>query len=274
VIPHGKQAGSDDWVDTTIGWRFSNPWFEKQGLNWSMAEIAAKIAKDYGISRLAQDQFTLRSHQRTTEAWENKLFQEELIPVQTNEGLFEQDECIRPNLTLEQLSRLKPLSLEKLPNPEARTITAANASGIQDGATALLLVSEKTLETSNRLPLARISAFETVGLNPLEMGLGAARAAETLLKKTGNALADLALIDIQESFAATVLACCERLSLLPEDVNQQGGALAIGSPLGAESARIVTTLAHRMSRLNSQDRSLAAVSVGLGQGMAILLEKP
>jgi acetyl-CoA acetyltransferase family protein len=246
---------------TTLGWRLVNPRMPEA---WTVAlgEGAEILADRYGISREAQDEFALGSHRRAARAWDEGRFDDELTPVS---GLG-RDESVRPDTTAEQLARLRP-SFRR-----AGTVTAGNASPLADGAAALLLADEAAVERLGRDPLGRIAARATVGVEPHLYGIGPVGAAELALKRAGIGWADLAAVELNEAFAAQSLAClAEWPELDPALVNVNGGAIAIGHPLGCSGARILATLLWELHRRGG-GWGLAAMCIGVGQGIAVVVE--
>ena len=234
-----------------------------------MGETAEVLAEEYGISRDEQDQFALRSHQRAARAWDNGFFAEEVIPVEApakkGSMVIQQDETFRADSSLEKLSRLKPVF------KDSGTVTAGNSSQITDGAAALLLVSEPLVRELRLAPLARVTGWTTVGVDPRRMGIGPVPAVERLLEKTNTRLEAFDLVELNEAFAVQVLACNRDLGLDPERLNVNGGAIALGHPIGCSGARIVTTLLHEMRRRRAR-RGLATLCVSGGLGMAVSFE--
>jgi acetyl-CoA acetyltransferase family protein len=246
---------------TTLGWRMVNPRMPEA---WTVAlgEGAEILADRYGITREAQDEFALGSHRRAAAAWEAGRFDDELTPV---EGLG-RDESIRPDTTAEQLARLRPSFRP------AGTVTAGNASPLADGAAALLLADEAAVARLEFEPLGRIVSRAAVGVEPHLYGIGPVDAAELALKRAGIGWADLAAVELNEAFAAQSLAClAEWPDLDPELVNVNGGAIAIGHPLGSSGARILTTLLWELRRRGG-GWGLAAMCIGVGQGIAMVVE--
>ncbi|HSU80495.1 MAG TPA: acetyl-CoA C-acyltransferase [Candidatus Angelobacter sp.] len=262
--------GNQELVDTTIGWRFINHKLaEKYGTD-SMPQTAENVAKRYNISREDQDFFAYTSQMRAHEAMGANRFAKELVSVayqDRKQGLIEVtvDEHPRPETTLEKLANLKPLF-------ENGPITAGNASGINDGASAVLLMSAKKAAQLGLKPLARFVASAVAGLEPSIMGVGPIGATQKALKRAGRNTSDLDLIELNEAFASQSLACVRELELDPEHVNVNGGAIAFGHPLGASGARILTTLVHEMQKRGSK-RGLATMCIGVGQGIATLIER-
>lgn len=262
--------GNQTMYDTTIGWRFVNDRLaDKYGTD-SMPETAENVARQYGISREAQDDFAFESQQRAKRAIEEQRFTEELVAVtQTdrkgNVSVFDQDEHPRPETTREKLATLRPL----FPNG---TVTAGNASGVNDGASALLLMSEEKANELGLTPLGYYRASAIAGVEPAIMGIGPIDATEKVLRRAGLTVEQLDQIELNEAFAAQSLACIEALGLPSEKVNVNGGAIAFGHPLGASGARILTTLLHEMRRTN-RTYGLATMCVGVGQGIALVVDR-
>ncbi|HJV23593.1 MAG TPA: 3-oxoadipyl-CoA thiolase [Holophagaceae bacterium] len=271
----GKSSGpwgrEQKLEDTTMGWRFVNPKLEALHGVETMPQTAENLARERGITRADQDAFALRSQQRTARAQAEGRFAEELLPVDVKVGRetkrVDVDEHPRADTTLDQLSKLKPIL------GEGTTITAGNASGINDGAAALLLASEAAVARHDLTPLARITGMAGAGVAPRTMGSGPVPAIRKLLARQGLALGDLDLLEINEAFAAQVLACTRELGL-PDDaehVNPNGGALALGHPLGASGARLALTATYELRRRGAK-RALVSLCVGVGQGLALSLE--
>lgn len=256
--------------DTTIGWRFTNPKMKEMYGTDSMPQTAENVAQRYHISREAQDRFAYESQMRAKKAMESNRFEDELIPVtyydrKGNEVVVDQDEHPRPNTSLEKLSSLKPLF-------EDGTITAGNASGINDGASALLVMSAKKAKELGLKPLARYVTSGAAGLEPAVMGLGPIHATRKALSRANLTTDDIDLVELNEAFASQSLECMNQLELSPDKVNVNGGAIAFGHPLGASGARILTTLVHEMQKRESH-YALATMCVGVGQGIATIVEK-
>lgn len=262
--------GNQTMYDTTIGWRFVNDRLADQYGTDSMPETAENVARQYGISREAQDDFAFESQQRAKRAIEAERFTEELVAVtqmdrKGNVSVFDQDEHPRPETTREKLATLRPL----FPNG---TVTAGNASGVNDGASALLLMSEEKANELGLTPLGYYRASATAGVEPAIMGIGPIDATEKVLRRAGLTVEQLDQIELNEAFAAQSLACIEALGLPSEKVNVNGGAIAFGHPLGASGARILTTLLHEMRRTN-RTYGLATMCVGVGQGIALVVDR-
>ncbi len=257
--------------DSTIGWRFTNPRLAAMGYTLSLGETAEKVAERHGISRETQDQFALESQKRAATAIEAGRFEEEIVPVPTPGAkgqpplLFAVDEHPRPDTTLEKLAQLKPAFKQN------GTVTAGNASGINDGAVAILLATPKAAEKRGLKPMARIIGMAVAGVDPLYMGMGPVPATQRALANAGLPLARLDLIELNEAFASQSLACIRELGLDPGKVNVNGGAIALGHPLGASGARILTTLVHELRKSGGQ-YGLATMCIGVGQGIATVVE--
>ena len=263
---------SQQMFDTTIGWRFVNPLMQQIYGTDSMPETAENIAIDYAISRQDQDAFALRSQQRYAEAEQAGIFADEITPVQDERAsdattFLRQDEHPRPEMTHEKLATLRSV------NGDGLTVTAGNASGINDGAAALLLSSWDTAAGFGLTPIARIVASATAGVAPRVMGVGPVPASLRALAKAGLSIGDIDVIEINEAFAAQVLACTRELGIDDDaaHVNPNGGAIAIGHPLGMSGARLVMTAAYELRRRGGR-YGLCTMCVGVGQGMAIIIE--
>ncbi len=261
--------GSMELQDTTIGWRFTNPVLERMYGTETMPKTAENVAQDYQISRSAQDQFAFESQQRAEKAIEENRFADEIIPVivkdrKGNEMVVDTDEHPRPNTTLEKLGKLRPLF-------EGGTVTAGNASGVNDGASALLLMSAGKAKELNLKPLVKYVVGATAGLEPRVMGLGPIYASRKALQRANLSSQDLGLIELNEAFASQSLECIRQLELDSAKVNVNGGAIAFGHPLGASGARILTTLIHEMKKRDAQ-YGLATMCIGVGQGIAVIVE--
>ncbi|WP_327065777.1 thiolase family protein [Kitasatospora sp. NBC_01302] len=262
ALPHSMQT-----FDTRLGWRLTNPLMHELHGVLGMGETAEEVASRYGIGRERQDAFALRSHQRAAAARKDGHFDAELLPVLRPDGVtVTQDEGIREDTSLERLAKLKPAFRP------GGTVTAGNASPMNDGAAALLLVSEQALGELDLEPLGRYAAGASAGVGPDVMGIGPVPATRKALDRLGWRVGDLEEAELNEAFAAQALACVDQLGLDPELVNPTGGAIALGHPLGGSGARILTTLLHRMRRTGAR-RGLATMCVGVGQGTAVLIEK-
>ena len=267
----GFPTGNLVMYDTTLGWRFVNPKMQALYGTESMGETAENLAEMYGIRREEQDRFALLSHQKAVRAWEEGRFQDEVVPVPVKRGkeeiLVEQDEGPRRDTSLEKLAALRPVFRE------GGTVTAGNSSPLNDGAAAVLLVSDDYAKAHGLRPLARVRAIAVAGVPPRIMGIGPVPATRKALERAGLSFSDLGLIELNEAFAAQALAVLREWSLSMEDqrLNPNGGAIALGHPLGASGARILTTLVHEMRRRKVQF-GLATMCIGVGQGIAVVVE--
>ena len=253
--------------DTVLGWRFTNKSFSKE-TTYSMGETAENVAKKWNISREEQDTFAHASQLKYQLASKEGKFNDEIVPVEVDKGkekvLFTKDE--HPRLSpVEDLAKLKPAFIKD------GTVTAANSSGINDGAAATLVVSEAVVKKYNLKPLARIVAVAAAGVDPAYMGIGPVPATRKALQRAGLQVSDLGLVELNEAFASQSIACMRELGLDPNIVNVNGGSIAIGHPLGCSGARISTTLLHEMKRRNVR-YGLATMCIGVGQGLAIIYE--
>ncbi|ATB64489.1 3-oxoadipyl-CoA thiolase [Pseudomonas mosselii] len=258
--------------DTTIGWRFVNPLMKAQHGVDSMPETADNVADDYQVSRVDQDAFALRSQQKAAAAQAAGYFAEEIVPVRIahkkGETVVEQDEHLRPDTTLEALNRLKPV------NGPDKTVTAGNASGVNDGAAALILASADAVKKHGLTPRARVLGMASAGVAPRVMGIGPVPAVRKLTERLGVAVADFDVIELNEAFASQGLAVLRELGVADDapQVNPNGGAIALGHPLGMSGARLVLTALHQLER-NGGRKALATMCVGVGQGLALAIER-
>ncbi|MDJ0377210.1 acetyl-CoA C-acyltransferase [Cryobacterium sp. PH31-L1] len=253
--------------DTSIGWRFVNPKLAaRDKATFSMSETAEEVARLDGITREEADAFALRSHQRAAAAIDAGHFVDEIVGVPTKKGEVLVDEGLRRETTLEGLAALRPIVAG------GSVVTAGNASSLNDGASAVLVASGEAVKKYGLTPRARIVVGASVGLAPEIMGLGPVAATQRALERSGLSLADLGAIELNEAFATQSIACIRRLGLDEEIVNRDGGAIALGHPLGSSGARLVVTLLARMERENAQ-HGLATMCVGVGQGSALILER-
>ena len=274
VMPKGEAAFSRNAqvYDTTMGWRFTNPKLADLYQPYSMGETAENVARRYKLSRKEQDQFAVESQMKCKAAMEAGRFQDEIIPIEVPQRkgepvVVDRDEHPRPDTTLERLSKLKPAFAKD------GTVTAGNSSGINDGAAALLLVEAETAKRLGLGVLAVVGCSATAGVDPSCMGLGPIPATRKALARAGLNMADIQLVELNEAFAAQAIPCIRELELDPSRVNVNGGAIALGHPLGCSGARITTTLLHEMKRRSVQ-RGLATMCVGVGQGVATIFEQP
>ncbi|MGQ3477912.1 acetyl-CoA C-acetyltransferase [Paenibacillus sp. TY11] len=263
---NGYKLGNGELVDSLVADGLTCP------INhYHMGITAENVAEKYGISRLEQDEFAYQSQLKAVEAKNKKLFEEQIVPVMIKTKKetisFTEDEHIRGNTTQEKLSQLKPAFKEN------GTVTAGNASGINDGAAAVLVVSEDKCKEHALKPLAYIKGYSLVGVDPAYMGMGPVKAISTLLKQQGISISidAIDLFEINEAFASQALAVVKELGVSPEKVNVNGGAIAIGHPVGASGARILTTLVHEMVRRSSR-YGIASLCIGTGMGIAMLVE--
>lgn len=258
--------------DTTIGWRFTNPKLAALYHPYSMGETAENVAERWSISRAEQDAFALSSQQKAGAAMAEGRFEAQIVPVPvpgSHKGetvLVSRDEHPRPDLTLERLARLQPAFRP------GGTVTAGNSSGINDGAAALLLMTADKASQLGLRPMAAIRAMAVAGVDPACMGIGPVPATRKALARAGLSLEQIDLVELNEAFAAQSLACMLDLDLDPAKVNVNGGGIALGHPLGASGARIMTTLLHELQRRDSR-YGLATMCVGVGQGIATVVEK-
>jgi acetyl-CoA acetyltransferase family protein len=259
----GFPRSSETLHSTTLGWRMVNPAMPQQ---WTIAlgESAEILASRYSISREQQDSFSLRSHQRAAQAWKNGVYDDEIVTVPGTELMS--DENVRPDSSLAALGRLKPAF-----RPDG-TVTAGNSSPLNDGAAALLIGDQRAASVVGATPLARIAGRGAAGVDPDVFGIAPVAAASLALSRAGIGWSDLSVVELNEAFAAQSLAClAEWHDLDPDLVNPNGGAIAIGHPLGASGARILGSLAHELHRRGG-GWGLAAICIGVGQGLAVVLE--
>lgn len=257
--------------DTTLGWRYPNPRMEARFPLISMGDTAENVAQKYGISREDQDRFALESHRRAAKAWQENAFAKEIVPVPVPQKkgeplLFAKDECVRADATIEALAKLSPVFRK------GGSVTAGNSSPINDGASGLFLASAEVVERLGLAPLARIIGSQTAGVDPSYMGEGPIPAVQKLCTRLGVNIGDIDLVELNEAFAAQSLACVRTLGLDPERVNVNGGAIALGHPIGSSGARIACTLVHAM-RARNKTLGLASLCIGVGQGIAALFER-
>ncbi len=268
--PEYAMDRSQQLFDTTFGWRFINPKLAAMHSPLAMGETAENVVDSHKISREDQDAFALQSHQRALAARDQGRFDDQIVPVSIPQPkrppiVVDRDEGPRPDTTLEKLSRLKPVFRE------GGTVTAGNSTGINDGAAAVLVMERKAAEKAGLKPLARWLTCAVAGVEPERMGLGPIPATRKALKRAGLKIADLDLIELNEAFAAQSLACIRELGLDQAKTNVNGGAIALGHPLGSTGARLMTTLLHEMQRQDSR-YGLVSMCVGVGQGIATIVE--
>nr|WP_298415077.1 3-oxoadipyl-CoA thiolase [uncultured Halomonas sp.] len=259
--------------DTTIGWRFVNPLMKQVYDTHSMPETAENVAEQFKVSRKDQDAFALRSQQKAERAQREGRFAEEITAIEIPRRkqaplIFDQDEHLRPGTTLEKLA--------KLPTPfrENGSVTAGNASGVNDGAAAMLVASEAAVEQHGLKPMARILGMATAGVEPRIMGIGPVPATRKLLDRLGMSIDDIDIIELNEAFAAQALACMRELGIADDDprVNPNGGGIALGHPLGMSGARLLLTAAHELHKQQKR-YALCTMCIGVGQGIAVVIER-
>jgi acetyl-CoA acyltransferase len=279
--PYAMSKASKPWArdieifDTSLGWRFVNARMKDKYGTDSMGQTAENVAEKYGISRNDQDCFALLSQQKAAAARSSGRFVNEIIPIEISQKKgeakkFEQDEFLRPDSTLEGLSKLKPA----FRTDGKGSVTAGNASGLNDGAAALLVASENGVKEHQLEPMARLVSVAVAGVEPRLMGMGPVPASKLALKRAGLTLKDMSVIELNEAFAAQVLACIRELGIGDDDVrvNPNGGAIALGHPLGMSGARLILTAAHQLQKTKSR-YALCTMCIGVGQGMAVILER-
>lgn len=257
--------------DTTLGWRFINPRLEEMHYPYTMGETAENVAEKYKISREDQDRYALRSQQRAVAAQKSSRFDDEIVPVTIPQKKGEAivvsiDEHPRANTTLEKLAALKPAFRK------GGTVTAGNAAGINDGAAALVMMSDSRAQQLGLRPRARIVASAVAGVDPSYMGLGPIPATRKVLQRAGLSIDNMDVIELNEAFAVQVLQCMRELEIDEERLNVNGGSIALGHPLGCSGARLVATLVHELERRNGR-YGLATMCIGVGQGIATIIER-
>jgi acetyl-CoA acetyltransferase family protein len=269
VLPKPEKGfpRSDETLhSTTLGWRLVNPRMPER---WtiSLGESTERLAARYGISRDAQDAFAVRSHRLATQAWEDGFYDEWVVPVPDTD--LRRDEILRPDTSLEALARLRPAFRR---SEDGGTVTAGNSSALNDGAAAVLIGDARAAEAIGRAPLARIAGRGASGVDPDAFGIGPVQAVERALRQAGIGWDDVTVLELNEAFAAQSLAClAEWRELDPERVNVDGGAIALGHPLGASGARVLATCAYELRRRGG-GWGVAALCIGVGQGLAVVLE--
>ena len=265
----GYAFGNLTAYDTALGWRYPNPRLQALFPLLSMGETAENVAQKFAVTRSDQDEFALQSHRRATKA-RATVFDEEIsavsVPVKKGEAfLFSRDETIREDTSLEKLAALKPVFLRN------GTVTAGNSSTLNDGASAVLIMEVKKARECGLRPFARWAGSASVGVDPSYMGIGPVPASDKLLKRLGWKISDLDIVEINEAFAAQAIACQRKLEIDPARFNVNGGALALGHPLGSSGCRLVVTLLHELRRRKAK-KGLSALCVGVGQGLAAAWE--
>lgn len=265
--PFGRNV---EMFDTTIGWRFTNPKLAKMHYPYSMGETAENVAEKYKLSRERQDEFAYNSQMKAKAAIEGGKFDNEItgveVRVKKDTIIFDKDEFARPDTTMEALAKLRPAFREN------GTVTAGNSSGINDGASMMMLASEDFVKKYNLKPRAKYVASAAAGVDPACMGVGPVPATKKALERAGLKLSDIDLIELNEAFAAQSLACIDELGLDQSIINVNGGAIALGHPLGSSGARIIVTLLNEMEKQDKK-RGLATMCIGVGQGMASIIER-
>ncbi len=262
--PYPREAGV---ADTRLGWRLVSPRMQEMYPPVSLGETAENVAERYQVSREQQDEFALRSHQRAARAQDEGRLRGQLAPVTTSAGEVTRDEGVRADLTLAELAAKQPVFRP------GGTVTGGNSSPLNDGAACLLLVSERALAPADAQPMARYVSTAAAGVHPDFMGIGPVPAMGKVLARVGWHIDGLDLIEVNEAFAAQAVAVADELKLDPDRVNVNGGAIAIGHPLGCSGARITTTLLHELRRRGGA-RAAATMCIGVGQGIATLWEAP
>jgi 3-oxoadipyl-CoA thiolase len=269
----GFPRGAPESADTTLGWRFVNPRMAERHSTEGMGETAENVAKRYEVTRADQDAFAVESHRRAAAAQDAGTFAREIVPIEAPSAngrrgetvLVEADEGVRRDTTLERLAKLKPVFRE------GGTVTAGNASQINDGAACLVVGSERAADRLGKRPLARVVATGGAGVDPGYMGVGPIPATRKALDRAGLTVDDIDLVEINEAFAAQVLPCMRELGIPHEKFNVNGGAIALGHPLGCSGARLIGTLAWEL-RERGLRYGLAALCIGVGQGLATVIE--
>lgn len=266
-------VGAPRMVDTVLGWRLTNPRMRRMYPPITLGETAEEVAIEYGVTRRDQDEFALTSHLRAIAARAAGRFDEEIVPIEAPSGpkgrtmiLIRADEGPRPDTSMEALARLRPVFRK------GGTVTAGNSSPMNDGAAALILATEKGLDTARLKPLARLVTSAVAGVHPDLMGIGPVPSTRKALDRAGLEVADLDLVELNEAFAAQAVACRKELGLDPDTLNVNGGAIALGHPLGCSGARILTTLVHEL-RIRKGRYGLATMCIGVGQGISLIVER-
>ena len=264
--------GPREMADTTLGWRFVNPRLAERHYPYSMGETAENVAERWGVSRERQDAFAVESQQRAVAAIDAGRFDDQIVPIAVPQRKGEplivaRDEHPRADTTAEALARLKPAF-----RPDGGTVTAGNSSGINDGASAVLLVEAERGRELGLRPIARVVSTAVAGVDPAIMGIGPVPATRKALDRAGIGVGDLDLVELNEAFASQSLVCIDELGLDPARVNVNGGAIALGHPLGMTGGRLVTMLVHELRRTGGH-YGLATMCIGVGQGIATIVER-
>jgi 3-oxoadipyl-CoA thiolase len=279
--PYAMSKASKPWArdieifDTSLGWRFVNARMKEKYGTDSMGQTAENVAEKYGISRNDQDCFALQSQRKAAQARSSGRFKDEIVAVEVPQKKgdpkrFEEDEFLRPDSSLEALAKLRPA----FRTDGKGSVTAGNASGLNDGAAALLVASERGIAEFGLKPIARFVSAAVAGVEPRLMGMGPVPASRLALKRAGLGIGDVDVLELNEAFAAQVVACLRELEVHDEDprVNPNGGAIALGHPLGMSGARLILTASHELQRTGKR-YALATMCIGVGQGMAVVLER-
>ncbi len=263
--------GPREMFDTTLGWRFVNPRLGEQHHPYSMGETAENVAERWEVGRDLQDAFAVRSQQRAAAAIDAGHFDDQIVPITVPQRkgepiVVDRDEQVRPDTSLDALTRLKPAFRDN------GTVTAGNSSGINDGASAVLLVEAAKARELGLRPMARVVSTAVAGVDPAVMGIGPVPASRKALARAGLSVGDLDLVELNEAFASQSIVCINELGLDPDKVNIDGGAIALGHPLGASGGRLITMLAHQLRRTGGR-YGLATMCIGVGQGIATVIER-
>ena len=269
----GYAPGAPQMVDTVLGWRLVNPRMAEMFAPISMGETAEEVASRYGVTRTDQDEFALASHRNALTAQESDRFSDEIVPIEAPVGpkkrstaVITADEGPRANTSMEALAKLRPVFRA------GGTVTAGNSSPLNDGAAAVILATRQGLDQAGLTPMARLVSSAVAGVHPDVMGIGPVPASRKALARAGLEASDLDLVELNEAFAAQAVACRNELGIDPQKVNVNGGAIALGHPLGCSGARILTTLVHELARRRGR-YGLATMCIGVGQGIAAVVER-
>jgi acetyl-CoA acetyltransferase family protein len=270
AFPRGEQT----LHDTTLGWRFTNPRLAEVHYPYSMGETAENVAERWGVDRERQDAFALESHRRAIAAIDAGRFADQLVPVEVvgrkgETTVVDRDEHPRADSSLDALGRLRPAFTSA---PGSGSVTAGNSSGINDGASAVLLVEAERARSLGLRPMARVVSTAVAGVDPAIMGVGPVPATRKALERAGIGVDDLDLVELNEAFASQSLVCIDELGLDPSKVNVNGGAIALGHPLGMSGGRLITMLTHELRRTGGR-YGLATMCIGVGQGIATIVER-
>ncbi len=266
-------VGAPEMVDTVLGWRLINPRMQRLYPPITLGETAEEVAIKYAVSRRDQDEFALVSHRRAIDAQASDRFADEIIPIEAPSGpkrrvlsMITSDEGPRSDTSMEALAGLRPVFRKE------GTVTAGNSSPMNDGAAALVLATEKGLDRAGLAPMARVAASAVAGVHPDLMGIGPVPSTRKALDRAGLEVGDLDLVELNEAFAAQAVACRDQLGIDPDILNVNGGAIALGHPLGCSGARILTTLVHELRRRKGR-YGLATMCIGVGQGISLIVER-